>query len=99
MRKVATEGRSLHSASPFAIEAIACSRTPKWKLRPPGADALWLPASGAERRVFVEGARSAEPPRSQGIAAAAALSALPEASRVATPFASAGKTGAFRSHP
>ena len=47
---------------PFAIAAIACSRMPKWKLRPPRLAASKSPAPSNVRCVFVDGARSAEPP-------------------------------------
>ena len=44
-------------------------------------------------RVFVDGARSADPPISHGTFFATALSTLLDDSRLATPFASAGKVG------
>ena len=44
-------------------------------------------------------ARSADPPISHGIFCAKAFRTLPELSRVATPFASAGKVGRFLSQP
>ena len=43
--------------------------------------------------VLVEGARSAEPPISQGTFLAMALSTLPDESRLAIPLGSAGKVG------
>ena len=50
-------------------------------------------------RVLFEGARSAEPPRNQGMFWASTFSAAPEASRPATPFGSAGKLGRLLSQP
>ena len=49
--------------------------------------------------VLVEGARSAEPPISQGTFLATALRTLPDESRLATPLASAGKVGRSLSQP
>ena len=49
--------------------------------------------------VLFDGPRSAEPPRNHGMFWARTLSTLPEASRPAIPFGSAGKTGRVRSHP
>ena len=49
--------------------------------------------------VLFDGPRSAEPPRNQGMFCARTLSTLPEASRPAMPFGSAGKTGRLRSQP
>src|SRR5262249_51579957 len=72
---------------------MACSRMPKCMLRPPGSPRSRLPAPSKVSLVLVEGARSPAPPSSQGTRLAIALRTLPEASRVAMPFSSAGKTG------
>jgi len=45
---------------------MACSRIPKWRLRPAGFSALKSPAPSNVRRVLQEGPRSAEPPSSHG---------------------------------
>ena len=66
----------------WPIAAMACSRTPKWKLRPAGVTACWSGTSLI--RVLFEGARSAEPPISVGTCGATALMTLPEPTRVAT---------------
>ena len=75
---------------------MACSRMPKWKLRPRVAARLEIAGAVERERVFVEGARSAEPPISQGIFLATAFSTLPDASRPASPLASAGKCRELR---
>ncbi len=67
---------------------MACSRTPKWRLRPSGR-ALEKAAAPAIAVLF-DSARSAEPPTSSGRLAASAWIALPEAARVAI----AGASGA-----
>ena len=51
------------------------------------------PAPSNVSSVIVEGARSAEPPISQGILPATALSTLPAETRLAIPLASAGNVG------
>ena len=56
---------------------MACSRTPKWRLRPPGSSAE--KAGSPLIRVLFDGARSAEPPTSSGSVLASALSTSPEA--------------------
>src|SRR5207253_5171122 len=48
---------------------------------------------------LVQGPRSAEPPRNQGMFCARTFSTLLDASRPAIPFGSAGNTGRLRSHP
>ena len=68
---------------------MACSRMPKWRLRP-GPSGPKSPAPGNLSRVLVDGARSAEPPISQGTFLAMAFSTSPLVSRVALPFLSAG---------
>src|ERR1700754_514260 len=84
-------------AIPFKAEPIACSRIPKWKLRP----ALFseVNESNAFKLVSVDGAKSAAPPIRFGIFAAMAFNALPEATRVATLGSDALKTGSSLSHP
>src|SRR3990167_3278499 len=63
---------------------MACSRTPKWRLRPAK---LSLEMDGeALISLWFEPVRSAEPPTRAGISAAMALIALPDMPRVA-PFA------------
>ena len=66
--------RSLVSAMPLAMAAEACSRMPKWRLRPDRSSGWKSPAPSKMSRVLVEGDRSAEPPRSQGTAWATVLS-------------------------
>ena len=66
---------------PFTIAPIACSRMPKWKLRP--ANAWCAIESAPSISVFVDGARSAEPPTSSGTVAASPLMHALELSRVA----------------
>ena len=78
---------------------MACSRIPKWKLRPAKFPAEKSPASAALSRVFVDGARSADPPISHGMFLATAFSTFAEDSRVARPFGSAGNSGRSRSQP
>ena len=84
------------SAMPLAIAAAACSRIPKWRLRPARSSGWKSPAPANVRRVLVDGARSADPPSSQARACAIALSTWPEESRLAMPFASAGNVGMSR---
>src|SRR5258708_1194958 len=78
---------------------MPCSRTPKWMLRPLYSLVKKSPAPSKTRLVLLDLARSAEPPTSQGIFCARALGTLPELSRVAMPFGSAGKFGRFLSEP
>src|SRR5688572_13809438 len=99
MRNVEPYGRIFESDRPFTIAPIACSRTPKCMLRPPTLVALRPPASFALRSVLVDGARSAEPPISHGVFVASTLSTVPDESRDAIPFLSAGNTGRSASHP
>ena len=77
---------------PFMIAPMPCSRTPTWTFRPAGVFGVNTPAPSKVINVFVDGFRSAEPPTTQGTFFAMALSTLPELSRVASPFASAGNT-------
>ena len=62
---------------------------------PPGGSKSPSPSSA----VYVDGSRSAEPPISAGRRGAMAFITLPEATRVAMPLASAGKTGMSASQP
>ncbi len=57
------------------------------------------PAPSNVRRVLVDGARSAEPPMSHGHVLGDRVEHLADASRPATPLASAGKTGMSLSQP
>src|SRR5436190_24119281 len=99
MRKPEPKGRILESDRPLRIAPIACSRMPKCRLRPAGLAKLKSPAPSNVRRVLQEGARSAEPPISQGTFLARILSTLPEESRVAKPLASGGKVDRPLSQP
>src|SRR3546814_17535147 len=65
----------------------------------PSLLAAFDPIMHAKRKGVCEGDRSAEPPISQGIRSARTFSTLPDASRLATPLASAGKVGRSASHP
>ena len=98
---------------PELIAAIACSRTPKWRLRPRvapfAADRplavgdLRSPGSGSRpaplSAVSVEGLRSAEPPMSSGTRAAIALMTFPPAERVASGLSAVVKVGMSASQP
>src|SRR5665811_267686 len=74
------------SAIPLSTPPIACSRTPKCTLRPPGVS-FWNHPHSREPHslssVLFEGARSAEPPIRVGAVPATAFSTLPEADLVA----------------
>jgi hypothetical protein len=63
---------------------MACSRTPKWRFRPPGVPGR--SESAPSISVLLEGARSAEPPRRLGIRSAIPWSTFPEELRVAWAF-------------
>src|ERR1700754_3025317 len=98
MRNVAPKGLiPLVRAIPFTIAPMACSRMPKWKFRP----LLPVAVNDAKlfRFVFVEGARSAEPPMKLGSFAARSLITLPEASRVDRGLSVALKEGKTISQP
>src|SRR5258708_38279761 len=79
---------------PLTMAPMACSRTPKCRLRPRYSPAKKSPAPSKVKLVLLECARSAEPPMSQGIFLASAFRTLPEESREAMPLASAGELGA-----
>ena len=95
------------AAMPLTIEPIACSRTPKCRLRPaklmPPSSApsiFFASAAGAgpksprpTRLVNVDGSRSAEPPISDGIFLPMAARICLPATRVDRPLASAGNAG------
>ena len=85
------EGRTFESDRPFSTAPMACSRMPKWMLRPPTCPPAGRRRRRTSMRVLVEGARSAEPPISHGIFLATALSTFADASRPATPFGVGGK--------
>src|ERR1700759_554125 len=92
IRKVAPKGITpLVKAIPFMAEPIACSRIPKWKLRPARVSDVKL--SYAFKLVSVDGAKSAAPPIRLGRLAAIAFKALPDATRVATLGSDALNTG------
>src|SRR5208283_6049884 len=82
---------------PFIAEAMPCSRTPKWKLRPPK-----LPGSKSFSpliNVSVEGAKSAEPPSRVGRTGEMAFKTLPDADRVAMGLSAELKVGIFACQP
>src|SRR5580765_3371146 len=99
MKKPAPKGRTFDSDIPLQMAVIACSRMPKWKLRPPYEPASKSPAPSKVSRVFVEGKRSAAPPISHGTVWHTAFSTLPEESRVARPLGSAGEGASDLSPP
>ena len=76
---------------PLRMAPIACSRMPKWRLRPAYSPAWKSPAPSKVSRVLVDGARSAAPPISQGTFWAIALRTRPDEIRVAIPLLSVGK--------
>jgi hypothetical protein len=92
-------GRTFVRDIPFEIAADACSRIPKWKLRPERSSAWKSPAPSNVSRVLVDGARSAAPPSSHGTFRAIAFSTWAELSRLAIPLGSAGNSGISPSHP
>src|ERR1019366_6087956 len=97
MKNVAPYGLTSETDMPFRIEPMACSRMPKWKLRPEYSSRSKLPPFLIS--VLVEGARSAAPPINHGTFLATAFNTLEFDSRVATPLASAGNVGMSLSHP
>src|ERR1043165_7713937 len=99
MKNVEPKARIFDNDIPFTIAAIECSRMPKCRFFPEGLSAWKSPAEMKVSVVLFDGPRSADPPRNHGISCASTFSTLPEASRPATPFESAGKTGRLRSHP
>ncbi len=78
---------------------MECSRIPKCSILPPESPASKLPAPGVGEGGLVGGPRSADPPSSHGIFCARTFNTLPDASRPAMPFGSAGKVGRLRSQP
>src|SRR5215469_14179739 len=97
MKKVSPKARSLESDSPLTIAAMACSRMPKWKLRPPGLPGSKSPAPVNLSVVLFDEPRSADPPRNQGMFWARTFRTSPEASRPAIPLGSGLKLGRLRS--
>src|SRR3970040_19703 len=81
---------------PLDSAAIACSRTPKWKLRPAGFWALKLPTLSKVSRVLFDGAKSAEPPKSQGTFRATWLTTFPDEARLGIPCAGGADASAAR---
>ena len=85
---------------------MACSRMPKCSVRPyqlPGNIVVWRSGGRNDGSPFIVvsllPARSAEPPHSSGSTGASAFSTCPEAFRVASPLASAGKLGQAPAQP
>ena len=81
---------------PLQIAPMACSRMPKWMLRPAQSPQFTSPEPVIT--VWVEGSTSAEPPTSSGSFAPKASSALPPETRVATREPDA-KLGRASRHP
>src|SRR5260370_41069955 len=84
---------------PLRIEHMACSRMPKWRLRPQYWPASKSPAPSKVSRALGDGVRSADPPISQGIFLANAFRTLDEEARLARPLDSRGKPGRSLSQP
>src|SRR5476651_764521 len=98
IRNVAPKGTTpFVRAIPFIAEPIACSRIPKWKLRPPRSSEVNEEYSF--RLVSVDGAKSAAPPIRLGKLPATALSTLPDAIRVASLPSAALNTGNLSFQP
>src|SRR5260221_1097731 len=98
IRKVAPNGITpFVKAIPLRIEPIACSRIPKWKLRPSRCSCVNEVYSF--RVVSVVGERSAQPPIKFGKLPAMAFNTLPEAGRVAILGSVGLNTSHFASHP
>ena len=93
MKNVEAYGRRPQTAMPLAKAHMACSRMPKWKLRPPRSSGEKANEPSKVCSVIVEGARSPAPPSSHGTRLATALSTLPPETRVARPLGSGGKLG------
>src|SRR5476651_2758115 len=82
IRNVAPKGTTpFVNAMPFIAEPIACSRIPKWKLRPLRFSEV--NESYSFKLVSVDGDKSAAPPIRLGKLAAIAFNTLPDATRVA----------------
>src|SRR5471030_1566349 len=98
IRNVAPNGITpLVRAMPFKADPMACSRIPKWKLRP----SLFsdVKESNSFKLVSVDGERSSAPPIKWGRLSAMAFNTLPDAWRVAIFLSDASKTGNLLSHP
>ena len=92
------ERAQLGERQPLTIAAIACSRMPKCRLRPPGVPASKSPAPSNLSVVLLDGPRSAGAARgTSGMFCASTFSTCPDASRPATPLASAVNIGRSRS--
>src|SRR6187402_2304948 len=82
IKNVAPKGlRPVVNAIPFKAEPMACSRIPKWKLRPLRFSEV--NESYSFKLVSVDGDKSAAPPIKLGKLSAIAFSTLPDAMRVA----------------
>src|SRR5262249_61020240 len=99
MKNVAPKARSLESDSPLTIAAMACSRIPKWKLRPLGLQGSKSPAPANLSVVLFGEPRSAEPPRNQGMFWAGTFRTSLEASLPAIPLGSGLKLVRVGAHP
>ena len=81
----------------MTIAPIACSRIPKWRLRPPYEPVSTLPPSAIS--VKVDGARSADPPTNSGTFAATHWITVSDDLRVAVIDPEAWNFGTSRSQP
>src|ERR1700742_3007964 len=98
IRNVAPKGIiPLVKAIPFNADPIACSRIPKWKLRPSLRSIVNDVYSF--KLVSVEGAKSAAPPIRLGSFDAIAFNVLPDAWRVANLPSAALNTGRLSAQP
>src|SRR5688572_14977485 len=97
IRKVAPKGLiPLVKAKPFNAEPMACSRIPKWKLRPVRSSEV--NEVDSFKVVSVDGAKSAAPPIRLGKLPAIAFNTLPDAWRVAN-LVPAANTGNLSNQP
>ncbi len=98
IRKVAPKGLiPLVKDIPFNAEPIACSRIPKWKLRPLRFSEV--NESDSFKFVSVDGDRSAAPPIKLGKLPAIAFNTLPDAWRVAILGSEPLNTGILSNQP
>src|ERR1700761_1012407 len=98
IRKVWPErGKTFFNHLPFIAEPMACSRIPKWKLRPPRSSEV--KEENSFRLVSVDGAKSAAPPIRLGKLPAIAFNTLPDAMRVANLPSAALNTGNLSFQP
>src|ERR1700712_1046358 len=84
-------------AIPLMADPIACSRIPKWKLRPPRFSDV--NESNAFKCVSVDGDKSAAPPINPGTLGAMAFNTLPDAWRVAILGSAALNVGKASNQP